>query len=111
MKTPPQRAEEQFRFRNVLGMWMSTQKYGKIYPQIIPFVHRVWNHDFHHPFFGGFPSIFGLTPISQYYRKRPRPFVKAEGCLTYILPEEVESHNYRVVKGGGSKGRGFPNLP
>ena len=28
-----------------------------------PFVHRVWNHYFHHPFWGGFTLIFGSTPI------------------------------------------------
>ena len=35
-------------------------------PQIIPFVHRVWNHYIHHPFWGypGTP-IFGLTPILE----------------------------------------------
>ena len=32
-------------------------------PQIIPFVHRVWNPYFHHPFWG--TIIFGLTPISH----------------------------------------------
>ena len=29
-----------------------------------PFVHRVWNHYFHHPFWGNFHTpIFGSTPI------------------------------------------------
>ena len=27
-------------------------KIGRVSPQIIPFVHRVWNHYFHHPFWG-----------------------------------------------------------
>ncbi len=30
-------------------------------PQIIPFVHRVWNHYFHHPFWW-FSVFFGSTP-------------------------------------------------
>ena len=40
---------------------MLNQKYGKT-PQIIPFVHRVWNHYFHHPFWG--TMIFGNNHIN-----------------------------------------------
>ena len=35
------------------------------------------------------------------------PFLK----LTANAPENGPSQNSRVVKGGGSKGRGFPNIP
>ena len=32
-------------------------------PQIIHLIHRVWNHHFHHPFWGVFPPLFLETSI------------------------------------------------
>ena len=32
--------------------WDISKNRGKMTPQIIPFVHRVWNHYFHHPSWG-----------------------------------------------------------
>ena len=56
----PQEFKRQFprskRFSVHMAIWVSTQKYGNS-PQIIPFVHRVWNHYFHHPFWG-FPLFW-----------------------------------------------------
>ena len=39
-------------------IWVFPKIGGKT-PQIIPFVHRVWNPYFHHPFWGVFPLFFG----------------------------------------------------
>ena len=37
------------------------------YPPNHPFVHRGWNHDFHHPFWG--TTIFGNTQIGFFEKK------------------------------------------
>ena len=42
---------------STFNIWVSTQKYGKTPPNH-PFVHRVWNHYSHHPFWGENPPLF-----------------------------------------------------
>ena len=43
----------------LLNLGVNPKIMGK--PPNHPFVHRVWNHDFHHPFWGKNPPIFGNT--------------------------------------------------
>ena len=50
------------------GMWVSTQKYGKTTPNH-PFVHRVWNHYFHHPFLG-YPYFWKHPCFGWHYLKK-----------------------------------------
>ena len=64
----PVDGKEELRFRAPLQVWnpdpWSWRGGGmvKIHEmKVYPFVHRVWNHDFHHPFWG--TIIFGNTHI------------------------------------------------
>ena len=45
------------------------------YPPNHPFVHRVWNHYFHHPFWG----------FDHYFWKHPNPSLG--GGFKYFLPQ------------------------
>ncbi len=56
---------------------------------------------------GGFHQSFRWN-----WKVKKLPVVSlAAGALSIAATIEVPFLNYRVVKGGGSKGRGFPNLP
>ena len=35
----------------------------------------------------------------------------SKGCSSVVMLGTAANITYRVAKGGGSKGRGFPNLP
>ena len=53
-----------------------------------PFVHRGLNHDFHHPFWGENPLIFGSTPIWIWHglipMKAPRAVKQHHDCLVIL---------------------------
>ncbi len=58
------------------GCW--TKNRGKIYPPNHPFVHRVWNHYFHHPFWWFSPYFwkhpYGLNTPDSHLKGVNRPY-------------------------------------
>ncbi len=64
-----------------------------------------------------FPTYPGKIPHSSPNPHKEKTIlyellVKGPGYLPGgSVGEILDTSNYRVVKGGGSKGRGFPNLP
>ena len=91
-------------FQFLIFKWVLNPKIGVENPPNHPFVHRVWNHYFHHPFWG-FSPIFGSTPKSIWEQISTTSMVRLQGSPFFLSLGLVRAS--RAFRGSQVKRRPF----